>query len=48
MTVQVTELYFSDEKAVYLFTHETDPGEGDDKKKYWTEIMVSILLKLSG
>jgi len=34
-----TQLLFPIEKATYLLTRETQPGEGGDKKKFWREIM---------
>ena len=32
-------LYFPTEKAIYLLTRETVPGEGGDKKKFWREVL---------
>lgn len=34
-----TLLYFPLEKAIYLLTRETEPGEGGDKKKFWREVL---------
>lgn len=37
--VQPTSLAFPIEKAMYLFTRESDPKTGGDKQKFWREIM---------
>jgi len=34
-----TGLFFPIEKAIYLLTRESLPGEGGDKKKFWTEVL---------
>jgi hypothetical protein len=36
---QPTELVFPIEKAIYLFSRETVPGQGGDKQKFWREIL---------
>ncbi len=33
------ELLFSIEKAIYLFTRESQPGKGGDKQKFWREVL---------
>lgn len=37
--VQPTALIFPIEKAVYLFTRDTVPGQGGDKQKFWQTVM---------
>jgi len=32
-------LNFPIEKAIYLFTRETEPKKGGDKQKFWREVM---------
>lgn len=34
-----TELFFAIEKAIYLFTRESQPGKGGDKQKFWKEVL---------
>ncbi|MFM7424394.1 MAG: DUF6883 domain-containing protein [Elainella sp.] len=36
---QPVGLSFPIEKAVYLFTRETEPETGGDKQKFWREVM---------
>jgi hypothetical protein len=36
---QPTELVFPIEKAIYLFTRDTEPGQGGDKQKFWREVL---------
>lgn len=36
---QPTMLVMPIEKAVYLFTRDTVPGQGGDKKKFWQTVM---------
>jgi len=34
-----TALVFPIEKAIYLFTRDTEPGRGGDKQKFWREVL---------
>ncbi|MEO0521105.1 MAG: DUF6883 domain-containing protein [Cyanobacteria bacterium P01_A01_bin.116] len=34
-----TKLLFPIEKAIYLLTRETEPGQGGDKQKFWREVL---------
>ena len=36
---QPTALIFPIEKAIYLFTRDTVPGQGGDKQKFWQTVM---------
>lgn len=36
---QPTTLVMAIEKAVYLFTRDTVPGQGGDKQKFWQTVM---------
>ncbi|MGB7416325.1 MAG: DUF6883 domain-containing protein [Thermosynechococcaceae cyanobacterium] len=36
---QPTDLFLPLEKAIYLFTRVTVPGEGGDKQKFWREVL---------
>lgn len=37
--MQPTKLLFPIEKAIYLLTRETEPGQGGDKQKFWREVL---------
>jgi hypothetical protein len=37
--MQPTELLCPIEKAIYLLTRDTDPGQGGDKQKFWREVL---------
>lgn len=36
---QPTNLVFPIEKAIYLFTRDTEPGQGGNKQKFWREVL---------
>jgi hypothetical protein len=37
--MQPTELLCPIEKAIYLLTRDTEPGQGGDKQKFWREVL---------